>query len=315
MKKLLSLLLVEVICLAFVGCSGVENNNLGTQVNKNSSVVEPTTEEATTNEPTTVEPTTVYDISNEYEIILASGSDSDGNDYMMVGNETEDYEGVKVEVGVIKNDEWLIELTSDMPFLKENGEFLNGGGLSDAIGDILFVGNECFRYDCNIKNLTEVYYNVSTKEYYENKGKYDSILSWAECTFIGAKYNPYTVVENEEKILIPSSYYESETEYIVLDTKTMEAETHTVEAYLNNYTYVYPISEGMFATSRNDKVNFYNLDGSVAFDTSEYKSVNEEQRFIFEEGTCTFRIKNNNNTEYDITINNTGEVINSEEVG
>ncbi|MGN0491304.1 hypothetical protein [Ruminococcus sp.] len=311
MKKLITIILLPIIML--VGCSDSRNND----VQSTTSDIEISTYivESTTQEETTDVPTTIYDISEEYQIVLASGSDDEGNYYMMVGNEKEDYQGVKVEIGVIKNDEWLIKPTSDIPFLKDNGEFINGGGLSDAIDDIKFIGKECFRYVSHQKGLTEVYYNVNTKKYFENKGTYYSNIGWKEYTYVGARYTEESVVPNEEKIFIRSAKYESFITYHILDTKSMELSGEYKVDNNEKYDNVYPVSEDLFAIiTFGGKLKFYNLDGSLAIDLSEYEVSNDFQRFIFEDGQCTFRIKNNNNTEYDITVDKSGKVLYSDEV-
>ena len=53
-------------------------------------------------------------------MVLASGYDGDDY-YQFVANETEDYNGVKDELGVIKNNEWLLKPTLDMPFVNDDG--------------------------------------------------------------------------------------------------------------------------------------------------------------------------------------------------
>lgn len=318
--KIISILLCTLVFVLFTatGCNNSKKDDNKADIhNGESNYSEKAisgTEITTLSESTDV-PTTVYDISNDYEVVLASGSDNEGNYYMLVGNETEDFEGVKVKVGVIKNDEWLMKPTSDMPFIKDSGEFLNGGGLEKATSDILFVGNECFRYRCKSKEILEVYYNVNTKKYYKNNGGYYSILEWKECLYDGAKYERQCVVDHEEKIFIPVAYYEKCVKYNILDTKTMTINgENSADIYFDRHGTIYPISEDMFAVAtHNDKVTFYNSDGSLAIDLSEYKT-NGDQRFIFEEGLCTFRIKNNNGTEYDITINKNGDVVDSVEV-
>lgn len=311
MKKLIAIILVSILFL--VGCNNTENKDtesILSEVDNNTTTVEVTTEEETT-----VEPTTIYDISNEYQLVLASGIDLDGNSYMMVGSESEDYNGVKVEIGVVKNDEWLIPLTSDFPFLKDNGEFINGGGLSDAIDDILFIGNECFRYESHIKGLREVYYNVNSKKYFENKGAYSSNIVWEEYTYVGAKYKKETVVPHEDKIFIRTAKYDGFITYHILDTKSMKlSDEYRVDNY-DKYDNVYPVSEDLFAmVTTGNKLKFYNLDGSVAIDFSKYNITNEYQHYLFEDGKCSFRIRNNNKTEYEIAIDKSGNVLYSDEV-
>lgn len=75
--------------------------------------IEKTSEEITTEEPTTEEPTTeqIY-LSDECDMVLADGYDNEDNYYELVATETEDFDGTKIKIGVIKNNEWSIKLTS-----------------------------------------------------------------------------------------------------------------------------------------------------------------------------------------------------------
>ena len=65
-------------------------------------------------------------LSDTCEQVLASGYYGDDY-YEIVSNQFEDYSGLKFEVGVIKNNEWLLEPTSDMPFVTEENMFKENG--------------------------------------------------------------------------------------------------------------------------------------------------------------------------------------------
>ena len=108
--------MVTILLFLLVGCG-----------NSNSSVIEETTEAVvdTTVEPTTEKPTEPPtteppQLSKSCDMVLASGYDGDDY-YQLVANETEDYNGVKDELGVIKNNEWLLKPTLDMPFVNDDG--------------------------------------------------------------------------------------------------------------------------------------------------------------------------------------------------
>ena len=48
---------------------------------------------------------------------------------------------MSVYVGVIKNNEWLLEPTKDMPFVSEENTFNSNG---PEAGELTYVGNDCF---------------------------------------------------------------------------------------------------------------------------------------------------------------------------
>ena len=57
-------------------------------------------------------------LSEDCDLILAEGYEDEDNYYELVANKTEDYNGVKYKVGVIKNNNWLIKPTSKSPFVR-----------------------------------------------------------------------------------------------------------------------------------------------------------------------------------------------------
>ena len=60
-------------------------------------------------------------LSDECDKVLAEGYDQKNNHYQLVANETEDYDGTQITMGVIKNNKWLVEMTEDFPFINEQG--------------------------------------------------------------------------------------------------------------------------------------------------------------------------------------------------
>ena len=62
-------------------------------------------------------------LSASCDYILCTGTDYNGNKYELVANQTESSQGFEIAVGVIKNNSWLYQLSSDFPFLGEDGLF------------------------------------------------------------------------------------------------------------------------------------------------------------------------------------------------
>lgn len=265
------------------------------------------TEPATTVPPTTAAPT----LSEECDKVMASGYDGEGNFYELVANETEDYTGTTIEMGVIKNNEWIIPLTADNPFVNKSGLLLRSssnsyeGSIYEKVynsdsyeNDIHYVGNGCFYHRRTIWNSNNG--NVGKANL---GGKSGSILP---------TLNKVDIINKEKKTLILDL-----TSYYLLDLDTMEKKPIDVE--YNYPYYVCNFSEGVFAfvnfnqgTSKNN--GFYDENGNLVIDLSGYNLKNADSRdLIFNNGTCTFTHTNDQGTEYKLTIDKRGNVLSSEE--
>ena len=106
MKKCICFAMVTILFL-LVGCG---NSNSSYVIEETTEAVVNTTVEPTTEKPTEPPTTEPPQLSESCDMVLASGYDGDDY-YQLVANETEDYNGVKDELGVIKNNEWLLKPT------------------------------------------------------------------------------------------------------------------------------------------------------------------------------------------------------------
>lgn len=97
----------------------------------------------------------------------------------------------------------------------------------------------------------------------------------------------------------------------------------------NDIDYVFPYSEGLFAcmnyTLDVEANGFYNLKGEKVIDLSKYAMAENTYKFnggvggpsgpvqslVFINGKCRFKITNDQGTDYYITIDKTGNVIDS----
>lgn len=125
MKKIISLLLLIAVILGIItGCS---NQNVTENEEQESETVAVTSEETTQETNSDIASNqekyaSVYDLryterlSNNY-IVLHQAIDEDGNVWELVGEDNETYQGSKITIGVIKNDEWFIELTDTCPLI------------------------------------------------------------------------------------------------------------------------------------------------------------------------------------------------------
>lgn len=263
----------------------VENNTIDNTVN-------------TINETTTQPPR----LSNSCNKIMASGYDKDNNFYELVANETENYSGVNIQMGVIKNNEWLIEMNSDYPFIDDSGSLKNTKYVSCSIYDenveFYYVGNGCFYYD-------EYIFNSNTKKFFS------SYIDVGNGMYTKEKYINFskdiTPNENQGKILLNTIVG---SELFVLDTDTMSIKKVPGD-WSDNV--ILPYSCGLFgyihSSGGSSKPNdgFYNLDGKKVIDLSNYK-IEHNGVLIFHNNECTFEIRNNVGNLYEITIDVKGNV-------
>lgn len=108
-------------------------------------------------------------------MFFSTGYDKDGTCYELVGEDYENYDGSVIRFGIIKNNQWLIEMTDEVPFIDE---YKSVYGYTDIYGDyhldgytslkesvekndethILerfgYVGNGCFYLESNSTNKT-----------------------------------------------------------------------------------------------------------------------------------------------------------------
>lgn len=315
MKKIICLFMsIVVIISVFVACSKNDTN-----ISENLTTTTTSTTSTTTTTETITE-TTIQQlkISSNCDKVLASGYDKDGNEYELVANETEDYSGIKVEIGVIKNNEWLTNLTNNFPFIGEYGclkaykpDNAITGSIYDAeFANFYYVGNGCFYYD-------ETIYNCETKKTSDEVLK--NLPYYYFCLTTGGDD---CIVNNDGKIL-----FESESNLYCLDTTTMKYNCILEDVY--GYK-VFALSEGLFAcvdyySSPSDRNGFYNQNGKKIISLTEFDmgdsyncfSISGSQdmpRLVFEEGKCTFKVTNQTGTEYEITIDKQGEILNQIEL-
>ena len=61
-------------------------------------------------------------LADECDEILAEGYSKNGDHYQLVSTEVSEYTGSNYKIGVIKNNQWLHELSFDTPFHEEDSK-------------------------------------------------------------------------------------------------------------------------------------------------------------------------------------------------
>lgn len=305
MKKVLGIILVLLLVLGISSCKKQPSETI-TDSNSETNVTE-TTHLETTTQPKRLSEECTYILTTAY----------DGDDYYeLVANQTEDYAGAKIEVGVIKNNVWVLEPTSNMPFIGSNGALKNGTGIDGAKKCFCYIGKGVFlfSYDYKFPNMTisntlDIIYNSATKESYECNDKHISLVKFKEYR-TGEQIFTYP---NCDYIILNRTRYAgfyslTLLNFITMETKTLELSTKGFPADTDR---IYPISDGTIAIVGGKHIRFYDTDGNIPFDGEfNYTSIPfDGDAFVMKNGKCRFSVKNNNGTTYDIAINKYGEVI------
>ncbi len=305
MKKVLGIILVLLFVVGISSCTQHPSDTM-TNGNTNVNVTETTHLESTTQPKR---------LSEECTYVLATAYDGE-DQYELVANQTENYAGVKIEIGIIKNNEWILEPTSDMPFIGSNGALKNGTGIDDAKDSFFYIGKGVFlfSYDYKFRNSTisktlDIVYNSATKEFYECNDNHISLVKFEEYR----TNNQIFTYPNCDYIILKSirySGYYSLTllNFITMETKSLELSTKGFPADTDR---IYPISDGTIAIVGGHHIRFYDTDGNMTFD-GEFNYTSrpfDGDAFVMKNGKCRFSVKNNNGTIYNIAINKKGEVI------
>lgn len=257
-------------------------------------------------------------LSSQCDIVLAEGTDENGNIFEIVANEIEDYTGTVTKVGVIKNNQWLKQPSELHPFVNDNLLFFESrlygspDGISlkklkgniDLKDHVKYVGNGCFTignkilYNCNNDQ------NLDLRKLDETeRSTFITNYNTIDCN----KRNNYMIVKlyNKHYNLKGTLIWGVDLIYL-LNTSTMELKRINVKDSIDVWVEAY--NDGLFYYNR----AFYDIDGNKVIDVSNYDlSSLKSGTMIFDNGQCTFPIKNDQGTRYDITIDKTGNVINS----
>lgn len=268
-------------------------------------------------------------LSDTCDKVLAEGTDSDGSYYELVAVQEESATSVQVKIGVIKNNEWLVPLSADHPFIdNETGllwyydtfyykEYRKTQALDGR--EYLhydFIGNGCFYFD-------GCFYNAETQKTYQeswHERRSDSIERYLiPYTFYGSD------LENSDKkfdfkniiITSQSAIYEGNREIKLLDTSTMEVSIISIDG---DYVPVAPYSEDLFCARASDFNSsvyaFFNREGEKVIDLSKYNIVFESyaisdyaNELIFIGGKCTFTVANDAGNKFEIVIDKNGNTL------
>ena len=261
-------------------------------------------------------------LSDTCDYVLCQGTDTDGNVYELVANQTESAKGFEIEVGVIKNNEWLYPLSADFPFLSKNGLFnvpiplysFSPSSLSNpnvVINSLYFIDSGAFlmeRYMVNSSLFESDYTNYvvfscdTMQTYTIDCRTVELMYSGNEPQFERGNLVSYGYMSSDDgKLLMYSHKAKEGYDWYTLDTHSL-----TVKTIASNMV-IRPrgaLAEGMIFASDDC---FYDVNMRKVIDLSEYNVVSS--LVYFQNGTCTFTAKNELGTKFKITIDKSGNVI------
>ena len=267
-------------------------------------------------------------LSDTCDYVLRSGTDTFGNYFELVANQRESSLGYEITVGVIKNNRWLYPLSADFPFLWEDGLF----HVTVPMGRE--SGHDLSHYKMIIENIYFIDSGAFAMESYNSRSvtglkSYDHTMIFFSCSNLESytvdvekvhtkyryRYSDYdrTIYTENGKILLysetsgrPYGWTDScEFDWHLLDVQSLKMET-----FANDIVGIYPrscLSEGLFFAS--DQC-FYNTNAQKVIDLSAYDiDMFYDGGIYFQDGICTFKAENSLGTEFLITIDKSGNVL------
>ena len=299
MKKALLIIILLLICVSLASCKQNKSTTDSTLNSDEVSVL------STQSESQTIENTQPERrLSEECDEILASGTNKNGDLYELVCSKEENFETSVVKFGVIKNNQWVLELDNDI------FEYVASSHGSYSYMNMYYVGNGCFMqgiskvYGTGVTTWRYIVYNSDTKQRFSTENFSNQI--------------PIPIYKNDNRMILQYTPYSNYTHFVVLNTDNMTTNEFSIEGSLSDFS---NISEGLFAVAigtGRPVISFYSADGIAeqsikARKTGLSENDDESRGFdvAFNNGRCTYDVYNEANTMYTITIDRQGNVIDS----
>lgn len=311
-----------VFCLLISIC-GCGSNNKKEQGTNGANGITNSNSEQNCESTTMPEPTNETKLSDECEYVLASGTNDNGDFYELVANRSKSFDG-KDQVGVIKNNKWLIPLSSDCPFIDETGAIINFANWKKHFDDndrffydeiYYYIANDCFLLSPDQNSLNyQIIWNVETNLTYGEIGKCSFSVQYTYSDINDILKRDNYITNIDKCIVHTQDGFTSVCS--ILDTNTM-----TVITSFENLYYVSPYSEGLFFSIKDEErteIGFYDEKGNMVIDLSSYPFIYAGGKYdndlVFINGECTFKASNDSNKLFLITIDKTGKIIEEKEL-
>lgn len=237
-------------------------------------------------------------LSDECDYLLAEGTSTTGDVYELVMNESDTYDA-KQSIGLIKNNEWLINMTSDSPIIDE------------ATGSVYYFNKfkERYEYYLNTHKKYPTTYKLVTNNCF-------SLFDYCLWNFESGKI--YHLNNGEEMILddqvIDTNRVIITTDHVAeFDCKVLNTDDMTVVKSIDRFishNQAKPFSEGLFYAYAGDvnekKMGFYDENCNLIIDLSKY---GVDEGGIFLDGKAVITARNSTGKSFEITIDKKGNVI------
>lgn len=332
-KKVIVSITISIVLIIVVICSAITINSLNISKEETTSDIVTTYNVA---ESTTAETTTKPKLSNNYKI-LASGSEDNGDFYELVGEQKETVNNGGIKLGVIKNNKWLVEMTSNIPFVNEDGylyidtNYLSGGNYNleskywnagvffEYCGNGVFIDYYYYKNDQYHEYTYGVAYNSENKKSYSIDRKATCPLGLRYCTSDDTLMRYW-----DDNFMLRDCLAYRDNEYTskltVLDFDTMEIkETDDIKDFCQ-------YSEGLLFVeyvASGKPCAFLDMNLEMAINLKDYNTSIWSGNFkwredygynIFIDGKCEFVTHTQSGSSFRVTIDKTGKELSSIEV-
>lgn len=297
MKKILILFFIMVMIVTITGC-GKNEDLQNTSDTEMSTVIR--TELQTTEAVT--EATTERQLSLDCDMILCTGYDGDDY-YELVLNQIDAYPESTFEFGVIKNNEWFVNMSPNSPFIDENGWWKWSDDENTISSDnFSYISNGCFLYrSSRYGNNIGIMYKPETSVFFEIQPIDDIFEIDVSDRFLA--YDIHNAVNYDYQLTL-------------FDMNT--GSKKVIGGVFKDYFYAdrtYAISDDIFYAKCDltweEYEGFYDLNGNIIIDLRE-TGYNTSYGYVFENGKIVLTDYNDSGVKYDLTFDTSGNIINQE---
>ncbi|MBQ8028827.1 MAG: hypothetical protein IJ262_05420 [Clostridia bacterium] len=296
-RKLISLLLAICIllCLSACGTTETSNNPTNTPSESQTDTTQDTAESAISEEIETK-------LSDSCDMLVCSGNNGDDY-YELVVNQIDAYPESTFEFGVIKNNEWFVNMSPNSPFIDENGWWKWSDDENTISSDnFSYISNGCFLYrSSRYGNNIGIMYKPETSVFFEIRPIDDIFEIDASDRFLA--YDIHNSVNYDYQLTL-------------FDMNT--GSKKVIGGVFKDYFYAdktYAISDDIFYArcniTWNEYEGFYDLNGNIIIDLRE-TGYSTSYGYVFENGKIILTDYNDSGVKYDLTFDTSGNIINQE---
>lgn len=315
-----------VLILIIILVAGSNHNNRNEPISNYSYETEAVQEESQENS-----------LADSCQYVLATGYDSDGTCYQLVGEDYESYDKSIIRFGVIKNNQWLVEMSEDVPFIDEKHCLYSGmnvdgernseaystlkaafeksseSNISDRFG---YIGNGCFYLRSNISSKTRtIVEQLRTVVFWNPETNCEKIINNVIMSdmenYISGNDAIISVLSDHLFRLSNDQFADMDIQLLnpqTLETKTIFTQHFDINSSWSSYE-VHQSSENLFYVEKDN--SFYNTDGNKVF---ELGFNNAQEIGQFKDGQCELITQVGSGGQYRVIIDKTGNVISNEKI-